>query len=301
MERLDYKQLGQMIKVVFLNDQKYQVNKTVPAFQKDGKYVGDLFSLVMLELDGENPPIFYHTYSPYDVISSKTSDWAAVFRSGERVLDFEFTPYMLQRTGVMTSLVLNSLGTDSLVGKKVLYIGTGRIARHDLEALKVYYPELAEVSFINNGQSSGEFIDFAKDLGVKASLTSLENIGEFDVIICHSSSKTPILTKELMVSIKDGALITTFSSEDFTEVATDYFDTLKATIIVDWDQTIDEAPELNQAVKDGRTDINSVVTLKELFSEDYTSRADKDYFIYRSHGTPMQNLAALKLILSQES
>ena len=301
MKKLNYKQLGQFIKDVYLDNTRYQVNKNVPEFKKDGKYVGDFFNFTMLELDGDNPPTFYHNYSPYDIISSKTTDYAAVFRGGERILDFEFAPFMLQRTGVMTSLVLGGLGITNLSSKRVLYIGTGRIARCDVEAMKEHYPELRRISFIDKGNNSQEFVDFAAGLGVHADKEDIASIGDFDVIVCHTSSKEAILTAELLNDIKPGAVITTFSSEDFTEVATEYFDTTSADIIIDWDQTVEEAPELKAAVTTGRADRGQITTLKTLFSTGLKADAPKKYTIYRTHGTPMQNLAAMKLVMSQES
>ncbi len=298
MNELDYKELGANIRQVYLAGDKYQLDKHVPAFKKEGEYVGDFFSLTMFELDGENPPIFYHTFSPYDVITRKSSDHAVIFRSGEIVMTTEFTPYMRQRTGVMTAVVLDGLGVKEINSKKVLYIGTGNIAQRDLAALKAYYSDLHIVSYINRTGQVDAFAKAANDLGVKLEQANLEHIGDFDVIICHTNSKDPVLTSAMKKDIKQGAVITVFSSENFTEVASDFFDTQDATVLIDWPKTIGESPDLHAAVGYGIADPAKIIPLESLFTNGL--QAGSHYTIYRSHGTPMQNLAALQLLLKQQ-
>lgn len=298
MNELDYKELGSNIRQVYLDSDKYQLDKHVPVFKKDNEYVGDFFSLTMFELDGQNPPIFYHTYSPYDTISGKSSDHAVIFRSGQIIMSTEFTPYMRQRTGVMTSVVLTGLGVEDISSKKVLYIGTGNIAQRDLAALKAYYSDLENVSYFNRSGQANAFTEFAASIGVNAEQTTLEHIGEFDVIICHTNSKDPVLTTPMKKDIKQGAIITVFSSENFTEVASDFFNTQDATVLIDWAQTIDESPDLHVAVEQGVAEATKIVTLKSFFTEGVQDSGR--YTIYRSHGTPMQNLAALQLLLKQQ-
>ncbi|MBP7807037.1 hypothetical protein KA047_00925 [Candidatus Saccharibacteria bacterium] len=295
---LDYVELTDNITKVFIEADKYQLDKHVPEFKRDGKYIGDFFSLTMFELDGDNPPLFYHTYSPYDTISSKSSDYAVVFRAGEPIFTTEFTPYMRQRTGSMTSVVIKGLGVNKLEAKKVVFIGTGKTATQDLRALKANFPELKTVAYINRTGKAPEFLEQATKLDVAAQPSDLTHIGDFDIIICHTSSKEAVLTKAMKNNIKKGALITTFASEDSNEVASEFFDTNTAAIIIDWEKTTQEALELKAAVDQGIADGTQLVSLKALL-ENGLDNGDKQYTIYRSHGTPMQNLAALQLLLRQ--
>ena len=299
MELLDYKSLGAAIKSVYVESDKYQLSKDVPTFELNGKYVGDFFNFTMFEPDGENAPIFYHIFSPYDVISGKSAQQAAVFRAGEMIMSADFTPYMQQRTGVMSALVLAALGANALDSKKVIYLGTGAIARCDLEALKAHFPEIREISYVNKSGKAADFGVTAKRLGLAVREGSLVEIGDYDVIICHTNSKEPVLTAAMRDSIKAGAVILVFSSEDATEVASEYFDSSEANILVDWDQTLDEAPELKAAVERGLAKKDEIVRLRELFVEGVGSKRTKKYTIYRTHGTPMQNLAAMKLLMQR--
>lgn len=295
---LDYTELAKAIKKVYVAGDKYQLNKHVPTFQKDGTYVGDFFNFTMMELDGNNPPIFYHNYSPYDVISGKSTDHAVVLRSGEVIMSTVFTPYMQQRTGVMTSVVLKALGTAEVETLKVLYIGTGSIACCDLAALKAHYPILKQITYINRSGVAEDFVKLAGDIGVECINGKLDHISEFDVIICHTDSKEPVLTSAMKDKIKLRAVIMVYSSEDFTEVATEYFDTDCANLIIDWEQTIEEAPELKQAVDNGQANRDKIITLEKLFAANATDKTKK-YTIYRTHGTPIQNLAAMQLLMQR--
>ncbi len=300
MSNLDYKKLGAQIKDVYVDKERYQLNKDVPTFYRDGKYVGDFFNFTIFELDGSNPPTFYHVFSPYDIITSKSTQQAAVFRSGELIFSSEFTPYMQQRTGVMSALVLGALGIKALKNLRVLYVGTGSIAQRDIAALKAHFPDVAEVSFVNRGDEAKEFTKIARELGVETARSSLGQIGDFDIIICHTNSKEPVVTADLEAKIKSGTIIAVFSSEDFTELAPEFFDTKVANILIDWEQTIEEALELKASVDSGRADPEKFVSLAELFSSGLPNRGRKNYTIYRSHGTPMQNLAALKLLVNDK-
>src|SRR5688572_25135255 len=93
--------LAESIRTVFMNQDNYQFDKYVPAFKINGKYVGDCFSIVIFETCGSEPPIIYHTFSPYDTISQKAPNQALVFRDGELLLNTDFGEYIRQRTGVM--------------------------------------------------------------------------------------------------------------------------------------------------------------------------------------------------------
>jgi ornithine cyclodeaminase/alanine dehydrogenase-like protein (mu-crystallin family) len=196
----------------------------------------------------------------------------------------------------MSSLVLQGIGVTELGSKKVVYIGTGNIAQRDIAALKANFPDLKAVSYINTGNEPVEFVREATKLQVEVNRTSLDDIAEFDIIICHTNAKAAVLTSDIKKDIKQGAVITTFASEDCSEVASDFFDTSQATVIIDWEQTTREAVELKTAVEQGLADTAALVSMKTLLEKGVSSN-DKHYTIYRSHGTPIQNLAALQLLL----
>ena len=294
---LDYKALGAAIKRSYIEADGYQLDKYVPAFNVDGKFIGDFFNYIMLEPQGTRPPLFYHIFSPYDVISHQAPQYAAVMQGGKLLYNNEFTPYVRQRTGVMTAVMLESLGYESMRGKRVLAVGVGQIARCALAALKAYFPDLAEVSFISATSGGSEYAELARSLGVAATAANLDSLSDYDVIMCHTSSKEPVLTADMTSNIKPGAFISVFASEDHAEVAEAFYDTDAATVIIDWEQTIVEAPELKAAVGRRRADASKIIMAKDLFEHGITGKSGSNYTIYRSHGTPMQNLAALKLLL----
>ncbi len=295
---LNYRELGASIQSVYVDASKYQFDKHVPAFSVDDKYQGDFFSITIFEPRDGEAPIFYHTFSPYDIVSSKSPGHAAVFQSGKLLLNADVSFYVKQRTGVMSSLVLQALGHQTLLGKQVLIVGTGSIARCALASLKEYYSTLNHVDFINGGSEAGEFLALADQLGINTERGDLNQVGTYDVILCHSSAKQPVLTADLLGKVKSGAFIATFGSEDHAEVAEEYYDTSNACVLIDRDETVEEATELKSAVDKGIAKRESLNTLSGLFSGIDLDVVDKKkYTIYRSHGTPMQDLAYLKLLL----
>jgi ornithine cyclodeaminase/alanine dehydrogenase-like protein (mu-crystallin family) len=299
MNSLNYTKLGDAIRKCFIEADKYKLDKQVPTLEVDGKYVGDFFNITMIEPRGTEPPIFYHTYSPYDVISNQAPGYGVVFQAGKQLLNTEVTQYVKQRAGVMTPLVLKSLGVNDISDKNILLMGTGKIGQCALAALKAFYPNLSKVDFMNGGSDAEAFTAQAQQLQVAIQRVGLDKLENYDVVVCHTSAKQPVLTADMLERIKPGAIITTFASEDFNDVSKEYYDTSKVTVIVDWEPTISEATELKAAVDEGLAQRQDIVMLKDLFSNGPADKNDKNYTIYRSHGTPMQDLAFLQLLLQE--
>lgn len=298
-EPLNYEELGKTIKEVFASQNLYQFDKHVPVFTRNDSYSGDFFNITSFEPCGENPPIFYHTFSPYDIISKKSPAYASVLQGGELLLSGEVSSYIKQRTAVMTPLVLHALSEVSLAQKKVLFIGTGNIARCALEAFKVWYPDIRCVDYVNSGGPVNEFTVAAKSLDIEVAQGSLEKIGQYDIIVCHSAASQPILTREMLAHIKPGAFISTFVSEDHAEVVEEYYDTLHANVLIDREQTANEAVELRAAIDHGIADKEKLILLRDVFANKLILDQSKKLTIYRSHGTPMQDVAFLKLLLDR--
>ncbi len=297
MNDTGYLKLAEAIQSIYLNLGKYRFDKHVPVFKLDDTYLADCFNITILEPRELQAPIFYHIYSPYDVVSKKAPQYATIFQAGNVLLHVEVTSYVNQRTGVMSPLVLRTLGAKDVANKNILFVGTGNIARCALAAFKEFYPDLQHVDFINSGSDAEEFLALAAQLQLTASRSELNRIGEYDVIICHSSATQPVLSADLQERVKPGALITTFASEDHSDISKEYYDTNKANIIVDWQHTIDEASELQSAVAEGLARQGAITTLEELFNGKYTGVGDKRYTVYRSHGAPMHDLAYLQQLL----
>ena len=103
---MDYTKLVDSIKQIFIDQDNYFFDKHVPEFTKDGKFLADYFNQLAVEPRGDNPPRFYHTFSPFDVISNKAPHHAVVFEAGEQLLNIEFDSYVSMRTAAMSAVVL---------------------------------------------------------------------------------------------------------------------------------------------------------------------------------------------------
>lgn len=292
--------LANAIKQIFLNQDKFIFDKYVPEFMWEGKFFGDYYNSIMVESLADKPPIFYHSLSPFDVMSHKAPCQAVVFQDGKVLLNIDFADYVNQRTGVMDALLLQALGVKTLAGKNILFVGTGRVAKCSLTALKALYPDVQSLDYLNSSGHAEEFIGIAKELNVEGKQGKLSEIGKYDYIFCHADPKEVILTVGMKKDIKNGAVITSFiTTAGAAEVADDYFDTDNANVIIDWDKTLTTGADIKRLVTDGIADPDKMICLKDLFAVKAKLNPDAHYTLYRSHGTPMQNLAILKLLLKK--
>lgn len=124
---MNYTKLLASIKQTFTDQDRYFFDKHVPEFVKDGKFLADYFNQLAVEPLGNKPPRFYHTFSPFDVLSNKAPHYAVVFEAGEQLLNIEFDAYVSKRTAAMSAVVLQALSVDGLADKKVLLFGLARL------------------------------------------------------------------------------------------------------------------------------------------------------------------------------
>lgn len=296
---MELKILGEKIKEIFLTQNKYKLGKHIQEFLEGEKFLGDCWVFFVFEPLGDKPPITYTVITPFDEVARKAPEHALVFQDGKIILNIDFTDYVYMRTGIMDSLLLKHIGVQNLAEKRLLYIGTGNVAKMSLKAIKEYFPEVKEVSVINKRGEDDAFVALGKDLGIAVSFTSKDTIGEYDYIFCHTPSGAGnVLLKDDVDMLKKGVVITTFvSTPGDAELAEELYNTEKANVIIDWEESIEGTKELKAVIEKGSVVKEKLITLEKLFSGEYSPNPNAAYTIYRSTGTPMQNLAVLKLLL----
>jgi ornithine cyclodeaminase/alanine dehydrogenase-like protein (mu-crystallin family) len=291
----DYERIIATLEQTFLSQDKFVFDKYVPEFTYEGKFLGDCFIQTVVEPLGKNPPRFYHNFSPFDVISNKAPEQAMVLENGELLLSMDFTQYVVLRTAAMNAVLLKGLGIDSLNSKRVLLFGAGKIAT---ETVKILSSQLG-LSTIDIITKSGDLTKIKNAVNnVTVNAGSLENISDYDVIICHTQSAASVISAEHISKLKQGAILASFiSSTEHGELPDSVYDARKANIIIDWAQTIAGAKDMQRAQKTGLFTINDTITIKDLLDSKKVDQTKK-YTVYRSTGTPIQNLAVLKELLS---
>lgn len=290
---MDYTKLLASTKQTFIDQDNYFFDKHVPEFTNDGKFLADYFNQLAVEPRGDNPPRFYHTFSPFDVISNKAPHYAVVFEAGEQLLNIEFDSYVSMRTAAMSAVVLQALGTDSLADKKVLLFGSGKIAT---ESAKILASELGltSIDVITRSGDLTKIKEATAASGLTINTGSLDSLSQYDVIITHTQTTEPVISKEQLVSIKQGAFLASFiSSTEHGEFPDEVYDKAKANVITDWPQTLTGAKDLKRALDAGQLNEQDLIYLKDLFTGKSIDTG-KQYTVYRSTGTPIQNLAVLK-------
>ena len=291
---MDYSKLLTSIKQTFIDQDNYFFDKHVPEFTKDGKFLGDYFNIIAVEPRGDKSPRFYHTFSPFDVISNTAPQHAVVFESGEILLNIEFDEYVSMRAAAMTAVVLKALNIDNLKDKKVLLFGSGKIAR---QSVKILASELGlnKLDVINRSGDLSGIKSEAKNVLINNG--SIDNISQYDVIICHTQATDPVISKEQLSNIKKGAVLASFiSSTEHGEFPDEVYDSSQANIITDWQQTLLGAKDLKRAMDAHIFEEADLIYIKDLLTDKNIDR-EKHYTVYRSTGTPIQNLAVLKLLV----
>lgn len=290
MSEFDHTRLLALFDEVFANDDQYQAFKIVREFTEAGEFSGDYHQFLMYEPQEAAAPRFYNVGGPYDLVSKKAPQTAQVFQNGELILNIDYTSYVDVRTGAMDAFLLKLLESDP-TDKRILYIGAGHIAVNSIATLKAIFGSVDTVDYTSRA-SKPDFEEKAHDIGVVALFRETPNISEYDFIFMHTNTSEPIITDS--ANIKEGAVITTFiTSTQHGEVADDIYNH-NANVVVDLTENIDHLPDLKRAVNAGK--INEPISLKQLL-QGKNIDSSKDYTIFRSGGTALQNFAMLKLLL----
>ncbi len=293
---MDYTKLVTSLREAFIEQDAYFFDKHVPEFVKDGVFLGDYFNTIAVEPLGSKPPRFYHVYSPFDVISNKAPTYASVFENGELLLHMDFEEQIVMRTAAMNLVLLKGLGIESLASKNVLLFGSGKIATQTVQMLALELG-LKTVDVMSKSGDLNKIKTATEKSGVAIQSGSIERFSEYDVIICHTQSTEPVIRKEDLVKIKQGAILASFiSSTNHGEFPDEIFDSAKANIITDWSQTILGAKDLQRARDNRLFAEGDLLYMKDILTGKRIDES-KQYTVYRSTGTPIQNLAALKLLI----
>lgn len=281
----------------YVNQDNYIMHKIVPEFIKDGVFLGDYFNFIIYEPLGEEPPRFYHIGSPFDLITHKAPERSLVFRDGKEELNMDTTEYTSMRTGIQDATVLQLLKVSTLKDKRIIFIGSGRLAKWSLKFLKEIWPDLEEVDYSNRSGDTS-FADVAAEIGVKAHLHESYDLSVYDLVIIHTSSHEFVLKAADCEKIKKGAIVTSYiTSSPEGELTPEFFNTHKCNVILDWDNTRTVLPELKTAEHKGLLKQDKIIYVRDLADGSKTIDPSKDYTVFRSSGTPMQNLGLLKLLL----
>jgi ornithine cyclodeaminase/alanine dehydrogenase-like protein (mu-crystallin family) len=295
MDNNKIKEIVSNIENAFINEDNYELKKVVEDLHDgDNNFLGDFVSFLMVDKNS-NPPTFYFVASPYDLISKKDPQHALVWQGGDLLLNTDYTDFAAMRTGAMDSIALKLCSINSLAKKRVLLFGTGRTAKWSLKILKVIFDDLAEVNYINSTNNrSEEFETFCNEIGINALVGSKDDLKNYDIILCHTNAREPVLQVEDLDKIKKGTIITTFiGSTEHGEVADEFYNE-EANIVLDWEKNLKVAKDILRS----KTPESSILLLRELLTDEKSLFKDRKYTVFRFVGTPMQNLGVLQALAS---
>lgn len=294
---IDFKTLKDIFIDVVKQQERFQTLKRIDEFKIDEKYVGDMFNYTIFEDRGTEAPIFYQINSPFDIYSKRSPQQALVFSDGKLTKNIDYTEYAKARTGLFDALFLEKLFTpQDLQTKHILMIGSGGIARYTLQSLSQLL-NIQNLSYTNQSQPNEEFESVAKESAIKSTYIPKDTLtlDQWDIIIMHTSASSPVLTKEMKEQLKPGTVLMTYS--DSMEIDSSFYDPQFANLIVDYEPNIALAKDVSEAIKNNLCTPENFAHLLEHIKTDKQLGLDpRKYTLFRSKGTPYQNVAMLKYL-----
>ena len=284
---IDLKKLGTQLKDIFLTQEKYQMDLIIKEF--DG---ADFLFFYIHEPHADAPPTFYFIVGPWDATSKAAPQGAQVFDNGKLVLQIDYTEYVKVRTGLMDAFALEALKKDP-TRKSILYLGAGGVAGWSLRALKAYFPGVDTVHYKNISGGKQYFESIAGEVGVRSEYVAIPDISTYDYIFMHTSSREPVFLTPDVKNMKEGAFISLYS--DKKEAVLDVYK--DATVLVNWKNSFEKEVDLIEAKESGLVDPESATIMRQILEG--RTMEEKHHTVFRSGGTPMQNIAMLKYLMAK--
>lgn len=296
---MDLIQVAEAIERVFVEQDKYVFGKYITEFERAGKFGGDVYNFVMID-PLSTPPTFYMVISPFDLVSGKAPEHALLFRDGACIYNQDFTGYTAMRTGLLDALVLKQTQPkrDRL---KILLLGSGMTATWSVKGMAVLTPEIKQADYYSKGGQKASFETMGREVGIELNHRQdwREQLGDYDVIICHTNAAEPILTASDISKVKQGVEIHSYiTSTEHGELADEFYGP-RAQIVSDWPKILEYNKVLQRATKSGGIKPEEITYLRDLFGGKFKRNPGKDYLICQFGGTPIQNLAVLQVLTAK--
>lgn len=276
---IDITQLEEKIVSVFLDQTGLHFSKNYTEFKdSQGKLVADHINFLIVEERDGDAPLIFSIVTPFDEVTKKAPQQAVIFHKGVAQASIDYTNYADMRTGIMDTIVLKRI-FDDLSGKNILVVGSGKTAKWSLQCLGALVPGIDTVSYAN---TSGQKSKFEAELAGKMKLVYKENPepSDFDIVICHTSSKESVFSTEQLKKMKPGSFVSFFNK---TEIPEEFL--AEATqVIYDWEGNVDDGSD--------KYFLKDLLGGKELDVSGVT--------VFKSSGTPLQNFAVLKMIYDEK-
>lgn len=293
---IDLKVLANEIEKNFVEQDKYVFEKKVTEFKVEDVFVGDIINFLMFD-GSTNPPTFYEVSTPFDLVSKKAPQHALVFRDGKCTFQTDYTDYAAMRTGLMDALTLRH-AHKNLEDLRILMFGSGKTASWSIKGMQALTPEIKKVDYVSLQGKKASFETLGQECGIQ--LQHLDNwkehLPEYDILIFHTRAESPILKAEDIPLIKKGAQIHSFITSTEHGELDDAFYNDSSEIISDWPRILGYNKILMRVVASKQINPDKITYLKEVFDGKYIKNETSDYTIVQFGGTPIQNLAVLKML-----
>jgi hypothetical protein len=294
--KIDYKKLADKILSYFADSSKLIEQKNIPEFFIDGTFYGDVYLNTAFKLNPGGKNRVYQNVSPYDVASGKAPNQLLVFEAGALVDSVDWEQNVKVRTGVMDAVILKTLKVKTLDGSKILYIGSGKIAKCSIEAIKQIYGEVAAVDYTNRSHKPDIETQTLYKNAHFVSKIDLD-LSVYDFIFCHTNSKEVVIDlKNLPIGGKAKLKVLSYHMDSSIGlgVSPDWLSAFVSTfgersLVIDNADTLRIVKEL-QLVKMDKSKVTMMTDLVR------GSAAPTYPVVFRTGGSAMQNVALYEIL-----
>ncbi len=131
--------------------------------------------------------------SPYDALWKTEAYSANIYKDGKIIYNGDFKEYTWIRTGLLTPLIIHTLEID-LTKKKILIVGSWKLAKNAVKALIVLNPNITEIFYTSFSWRKKEFEEnFQKEL-FQLTYKEVPIYNDYDFIGLYTNTSTPILS-----------------------------------------------------------------------------------------------------------
>ena len=265
--------------------------KVIEFFDANEEFQGDIYNFYIREVLEHGRPRYYTITSPFDLSWKWAPQQWLVFEWGKLVFSTDFSQAVDVRTGAMDALFIESLGIDSLKGKKILIVGSGGTARYSYSFLRDTFADIETVHYTNRSWVS---VEFEKLWNLE--YHAIPKLSGYDMIFLHANVSEPYLQSEHREILKKWVIVTSYGGKTPERDIVPEFFTSENRVVVDMTANIENLNPLKNAIEKGYIQKDEIIDFWVQLSHSIYRHDPLKNTLFISWGTPIQNIAMMKYL-----
>lgn len=266
-------------------------------FDEKGSFIGDNLFETTFESRENQTPLIYEVSGPYDTISKQYATIGKIYQAGELLFQCDLKAGIYQRTAAMVWIYLDALAHEP---GKILLFGAGKVGLETALYLKHFNTEITAVDYHDLEPRSTDFETPLSKTGITATFQVDPDLSLYDTIIMATTTDCFIIDHENISKIKPGAVVISLCTTSLTgEIDPKMYGRDDVEIFLDIELTKTFTEDMKQANKSGY--LERAMTFEDLLRNGPGAPNSNTIKLVRLTGTPMQNIAVIKLVLKREN